>query len=137
MSLLSLVYYGISSFFTNRPRMYPPSTHTAPEPPTMLQCSQVPNDPLSYTCNWMAPTVTNGVLTGYQLECMPEFIEIPRPPTVTPSTTSAAVSNLSNGVNYTCSVRARNEGGLSQRSVSTSFYTMEIGTLCGMFGNYH
>ena len=75
----------------------------------------------------MAPTVTNGVLTGYQLECAPELNEIPSPSPVTPSTTSATVSNLSNGINYTCTVRARNEVGLSQPSVSTSFYTMEIG----------
>ena len=99
----------------------------APEPPTMLQCSQVPSDPLSYTCNWMPPSVTNGVLSGYELECVPEFVEIPSPPSVDPSTTSATVSGLRNGVNYTCTVRARNEGGLSLTSVSTSFYTVEIG----------
>ena len=94
----------------------------------MLQCSQVPSDPLSYTCNWMAPAETNGVLTGYELECVPQLGGIPTPPAVTPSTTSATISNLRNGVNYSCMVRARNEGGLSLDSMATSFYTTEIGT---------
>ena len=99
-----------------------------PEPPTMLQCSQVPSDPLSYTCNWMAPTVTNGVLTGYELTCVPQLGGIPPPLAATPPTTSATISNLRNGVNYSCTVRARNEGGLSLDSMATSFYTTEIGT---------
>ena len=94
----------------------------------MLQCSQLPNDPLSYTCNWMAPTVTNGVLAGYELTCQPRLEGIPSPPVLTPSMTSATVSSLRNGVNYTCTVRARNQGGLSLASVPTSFYTTEIGT---------
>ena len=93
----------------------------------MLQCSQVPGDPLSYMCNWMAPTVTNGVLAGYELSCVPQLGGIPTPPAVTPLTTSANVTNLRNGVNYTCTVRARNEGGLSLASAPTSFYTTEIG----------
>ena len=116
--------------FTKRPSIlffYPP----APEPPAMLQCSPVPNDPLSYTCNWTTPVETNGELTGYELTCVPGLEEIPSPPvlTVTPSTTSATVSSLRNGVSYTCRVRARNEGGLSLASMPTSFYTTEIGTL--------
>jgi hypothetical protein len=77
----------------------------------------------------MPPEVTNGVLSGYQLECLPGLWGIPPPPAVTPSTTSATVSGLSNGVDYTCTVRARNEEGLSMRSALTSFYTMETGTL--------
>ena len=94
----------------------------------MLQCSQVPSNPLSYSCNWMAPAVTNGELTGYELECLPGLEGIPPPPVATPSVTSATVSGLRNGINYTCTVRARNEGGLSLASAPTSFYTMEIGT---------
>jgi hypothetical protein len=77
----------------------------------------------------MPPAVTNGVLSGYELECLPGLVGIPPPPVVTPSTTSATVSGLSNGVNYTCTVRARNEGSLSVRSAPTSFYTVEIGML--------
>ena len=95
----------------------------------MLQCFQLPNDPLSYTCNWMAPIVTNGVLAGYELTCKPGLEGIPPPPVLTPSMTSATVSSLRNGVNYTCTVRARSEGGLSMASVPTSFYTIEIGRL--------
>ena len=94
----------------------------------MLQCSQVPSNPLSYSCNWMAPAVTNGELTGYELECFPGLDGISPPPVATSSVTSATVSGLGNRVNYTCTVRARNEGGLSLASVPTSFYTMEIGT---------
>ena len=100
----------------------------APEPPTMLQCSQDPSDSLSYTCNWMAPTVTNGELTGYELTCVPQLGGILPPPAAISSTTSATISNLRNGVNYSCTVRARNEGGLSLDSMATSFYTTEIGT---------
>ena len=95
----------------------------------MLQCSQLPNDPLSYMCNWMAPTVTNGVLAGYELTCKPGLEEILPPSVLIPLMTSATVSSLRNGVNYTCTVRARNEGGLSMASVPTSFYTIEIGRL--------
>ena len=79
-------------------------------------------------CNWMAPTVTNGVLTGYELTCVPGVEGIPHPPSGTSSTTSAIVSSLRNGVNYTCTVRARNEDGLSLASAPTSFYTTESGT---------
>ena len=95
----------------------------------MLQCSQIPNNPLSYTCNWTRPMETNGVLAGYELTCVPELEGIPPPPVLTPSVTLATVSSLRNGVNYTCRVRARNEGSLSLDSVPTSFYTTEIGTL--------
>ena len=78
----------------------------------------------------MAPTVTNGVLTGYELTCQPGLEGIPQPPPVlSPSMTSATVSSLNNGVNYTCSVRAGNEGGISLPSAPTSFYTSEIGRL--------
>ena len=93
----------------------------------MLQCSQLLNDPLSYTCNWMAPMATNGVLAGYELICQPGLEEIPHPPVLTPSMTSATVSSLRNGLNYTCTVKARNEGGLSMASAPASFYTTEIG----------
>ena len=93
----------------------------------MLQCSQLPNDPLSYMCNWTAPTVTNGVLAGYELTCQPGLEGIPPPPISTPSMISATVSSLRNGVNYTCTVKARNQGGLSMASAPTSFYTTEIG----------
>ena len=96
----------------------------------MLQCSQAPNDPLSYMCNWMAPIVTNGVLAGYELTCMPGLEGIPPPPVAAPSMASTTVSTLINGVNYTCTVRARNEGGgLSLASAPTSFYTTEVGEL--------
>ena len=92
----------------------------------MLNCSQVPNDSLSYTCNWMAP---EGEIAGYKLTCEPELEGIPPPPVLTSPTTSATVSSLRNGVNYTCSVRAMNEGGLSLGSVPTSFNTTEIGIM--------
>ena len=93
----------------------------------MLQCSQASSDPLSYSCNWMAPAVTNGMLSGYELECLPGLEGIPPPPVATSSMTSATVSGLRNGVNYTCTVRARNAGGLSLASAPTSFYTIQIG----------
>ena len=73
--------------------------------------------------------MTNGVLTGYELECVPQLGGIPTPPAVTPSMTSATIFNLRNGVNYSCTVRARNEGGLSLASAPTSFYTADIGML--------
>ena len=76
----------------------------------------------------MAPAITNGMLSGYELECLPGLDGIPPPPVATPSATSATVFDLRNGVNYTCTVRARNAGGLSLASAPTSFYTMEIGT---------
>ena len=95
----------------------------------MLRCSQLPGDPLSYMCNWMAPNETNGALTGYQLTCEPQLDGIPTPPAMTSSMVSATISNLRNGVNYSCTVRARNEAGLSQASGSDSFFTTEIGML--------
>ena len=126
---LKLAPVEILKGFTNTlflsPQIFP--LPTAPEPPTMLQCSQVPSDPLSYSCNWMAPAVTNGMLSGYELECLPGLEGILPPPIATPSMTSATVSGLRNGVNYTCTVRARNEGGLSLASAPTLFYIMEIG----------
>jgi hypothetical protein len=95
----------------------------------MLQCSQAPNDPLSYACNWTPPAVTNGVLAGYELECLPGLVGISPPAAATPSMISASVSALRNGINYTCTVRASNEADLSLASAPTSFYTVEIGTL--------
>ena len=95
----------------------------------MLHCSNLPGDPLSYVCNWMAPTETNGALVGYQLTCEPQSDGIPTPPAVTSSTTSANISDLRNGVNYSCTVRARNEAGISLASGSASVYTVVIGML--------
>ena len=100
----------------------------APEPPMSLLCAADANNPLSYTCNWLAPTVTNGVLTGYQLTCDPQLQGI-QPATETSSMISTTVSNLKNGINYTCTVQARGEGGLSLPSAPDSFYTIEIGEL--------
>lgn len=81
----------------------------------MLNCSQSLGNPLSYSCNWMAPTETNEPLTGYQLTCSPELDGIPVPSAVDtgPLVTMDTVSDLAYGVNYTCNVRARNEAGFS------------------------
>ena len=98
-----------------------------PEPPTSLLCVPDPNEPLSYTCSWLPPTATNGVLTGYQLICDPQLEGISPPSAVLSSTTSATVSNLRNGINYTCMVQARGERGLSLPSALAFFYTIEIG----------
>ena len=69
----------------------------------------------SITLSWMTPTVTNGVLTGYQLSCQPELPSIPSPPTLSPGPTmnTAMLPNLSPGVRYNCSIMVSNSAGLS------------------------
>ena len=75
----------------------------------MFQITSVTTISLSFS--WRAPTVTNGVLTGYQLSCQPELLAgIPSPPFLTPGPTvnTAMLPNLSPGVKYNCSIVASN-----------------------------
>ena len=70
----------------------------------------------SLTFSWQAPTVTNGVLTGYQLTCQPVLPPgIPSPPTLSPGPTvnTAMLPNLFPGVRYNCSIMASNGAGSS------------------------
>ena len=86
----------------------------APGPPRMFQITSVTTTSISFS--WLTPTVTNGVLTGYQLFCQPELpVGIPTPPTLSPGPTvnTAMLPNLSPGVRYNCSIVASNSAGLS------------------------
>ena len=80
----------------------------------MFQITSVTTTTISFS--WQAPTVTNGILTGYQLSCQPELpTGIPSPPTLSPGPTvnTAMLPNLSPGVRYNCSIVASNSAGPS------------------------
>ena len=85
-----------------------------------------PADPPSLRFTWLAPNVTNGDILDYRLTCaVPEGVPMPRD--VTSLTTSAMISSLNNGVEYCCTVSARNIQGHSMPSLPRCVRTVEIG----------
>ena len=96
----------------------------------MLQgfASTNPAESPSLSFTWLAPSITNGEILDYRLTCVvPQ--SIPTPPDVTTPTTSAVISNLENGIQYCCTVSARNAVGDSQPSVVHCITTVEIGII--------
>ena len=80
----------------------------------MFQITSVTTTNINFS--WLAPAVTNGVLTGYTLSCQPVLpAGIPSPPILTPGPTvnTALLPNLSPGVRYNCSIMASNSVGPS------------------------
>ena len=69
----------------------------------------------SFTFTWVAPTVTNGPLTAYQISCSPQLEGIPQSETVSVDSAAetGAIAGLFHGVTYTCAVQALNEAGPS------------------------
>ena len=85
------------------------------------------NGPIDYTLSWSPPTESNGVITGYLLECVPQADLSLLPITDSTTDTTLTVSTgLNHGVSYTCTVTAMNEGGPSPPSEPVSFRTDEI-----------
>ena len=70
----------------------------------------------SFTFTWVAPTVTNGPLTGYQISCSPQLEGIPQSETISVDSTAltGAIAGLFHGVTYTCAVQALNEAAPSE-----------------------
>ena len=86
----------------------------APNPPEMFQITSVTTTSLSFS--WQTPTITNGVLTGYQLSCQPELQGIPslyQNLTPGPTMNTAELPDLFSGVRYNCSIVANNSAGSS------------------------
>ena len=97
-------------------------------PPRMFQITLVTTTSISLS--WQAPTVTIGVLTGYQLSCQPELpTGIPSPPTLSPGPTvnTALLPNLYPGVRYNCRIMASNSVGGSSDPVYAVGTTTETG----------
>ena len=94
----------------------------------MFQITSVTATSLSFS--WQAPTVTNGVLTGYQLSCQPELPEISSPHqlSLAPAESGAILHDLSPGMRYNCCIAARNSEG-SSKLVYAIETTLEIGTV--------
>ena len=92
----------------------------------MLEAVQ--EGPTSYRFSWTAPSVTDGVPTGYTLSCVPSLEGIATLTTTTQSDqTTATVSNLENGVTYSCTVTATNSAGSSPPSNTLTVTTDESG----------
>ena len=86
----------------------------APNPPEMFQITSVTTTSLSFS--WQTPTITNGVLAGYQLSCQPELQGIPslyQNLTPGPTMNTAELPDLFSGVRYNCSIVANNSAGSS------------------------
>ena len=101
----------LSIWVEKLPHFLPPA---APGPPQIFQITSVTTTGLSFS--WHTPAVTNGVLTGYQLSCLPELpVGISSPPTLSPGPTmnTAVLPDLFPGVRYNCSIVASNSAGLS------------------------
>ena len=97
-------------------------------PPRMFRITLVTTTSVSFS--WQEPTVTIGVLTGYQLTCQPELpTGIPSPPTLSPGPTvhTALLPNLSPGVRYNCGIVASNSVGGSSDPVYAVGTTNETG----------
>ena len=77
---------------------------------------------------WLPPNVTNGDVVDYRVTCSPELEGITTS-SVTSLTTSATVSDLENGVQYCCTVTARNVVGTSLPTMSQCFSTVAIGKI--------
>ena len=108
--------------------MYILSTLVAPNPPEMFQITSVTTTSLSFS--WWAPTVTNGVPTGYQLSCQPELPEISSPHklSLAPADSAAILPDLFPGVRYNCCIVASNSTGSSDPVYAVET-TLEIGTV--------
>ena len=104
----------------------PPTGYSAgPSPPQSL--ASIRNDPIDYTFSWSPPTEPNGMITGYQLECVPQpGLSLPTLTNITTDTTLTVSTGLNHGVNYTCTVTAMNEVGPSSPSEPVTFRTEEI-----------
>ena len=78
--------------------------------------------------SWQVPMTLNGALTGYQLFCQPLRPGIPPSQTLTPGPTAVMtmLSGLYPGVEYNCSIVARNGAGPSD-PVYISGTTQETG----------
>ena len=105
------------------------TTELPPDPPRMFRITSMTINSLSFT--WLAPTVLNGVLTGYQLSCHPSLQGIPSPQNLTPGPTmnTAVFPNLSPGVKYNRSIMASNSAGSSEPvyAVGTTTETVPSG----------
>ena len=87
-----------------------------------------PAEPPSISFTWLPPNVTNGNILDYNVTCVSELAGIATS-SVTSLTTSATVSDLENGVQYCCSVTARNVVGNSAPSMTQCFSTVVIGKI--------
>ena len=98
----------------------------APTPPRMFQITSVMTTSLSFS--WQVPMTLNGALTEYQLSCQPLRPDIPPSQMLTPGPTAvmAVLSGLYPGVEYNCSIVARNGAGPSD-PVYNSGTTPETG----------
>ena len=85
-------------------------------------------EPPSISFTWLPPNVTNGDILDYTVTCNPDLEGIATS-SVTSVNTSAAVSDLENGVRYCCTVTARNIVGTSAPTMAQCFSTVVIGTL--------
>ena len=92
----------------------------------MFQITLVMTTSLSFS--WQTPITLNGVLTGYQLSCLPLLSGIPSPQPLTPGPTAVVdtVSGLYPGVGYNCSLVATNPAGPSD-PVYSNGTTQETG----------
>lgn len=102
------------------------SSLQAPNPPEMFHIESMTTTSLNFS--WQGPTVTNGMLTSYQVLCQPLIFGIPIPRTINPAPTevTALLDNLFPGVEYNCSIIARNRAGASNPTY-TAGTTLETG----------
>ena len=91
-----------------------------------MSLASIRNGPIDYTFSWSPPTEPNGMITGYQLECVPQLGSLPTLTDITTDTTLTVSTGLDHGVNYTCTVTAMNEVGPSSPSEPVTFRTDEI-----------
>ena len=85
-------------------------------------------EPPHISFTWLPPNVTNGDILDYNVTCVSELEGIATS-SVTSLTTSATVSDLENGVQYCCTVTARNVVGTSAPSMTQCFSTVMIGKI--------
>ena len=102
-----------------------PGCSAGPSPP--LSPASIKNGPINYTFSWSPPTEPNGMIIGYQLECVPQpGLSLPTLTHITTDTTLTVSTGLNHGVNYTCTVTAMNDVGPSSPSEPVTFRTDEI-----------
>ena len=99
---------------------------SAPTRPRMFRITSVMTRSLSFS--WQRPETLNGNLTGYQLFCQPLLPGIPSPQILNTTAVIATVSGLYPGVEYNCSIVARNSAGPSDPDYISNT-TLETGTL--------
>ena len=112
--------------------MLPFPSSQVPNPPEMFHIESMTTTSLNLS--WQAPTVTNGMLTSYQVLCQPLIFGIPIPRTINPAPTEviALLDNLLPGVGYNCSIIARNRAGASDPTYTVGT-TLETGIRVGHF----